>query len=166
MGKKRLVFTLKAWPAVFGITVALSYLTELFAKHAFGVEFPEQAQVQVMRDLFKSGNVALIAVNLVLVLLAMPAIEEVLFRWITRFGMWLWAPMAAAFSLAHYIDYGRLAANGEFAFTGWNGAFLALFLFGLCQSWIYRKTGRLWCAMLNHALFNTTNLVLLFIIPA
>ncbi len=47
-----------------------------------------------------------------------------------------------------------------------DAAFLALFFFGLAQCWIYRKTGRLWCAMLNHALFNLTNLVLLFILPA
>ena len=30
---------------------------------------------------------------------------------------------------------------------------------------LYEKTGRLWCAMLNHGLFNLANLILLFLIP-
>ena len=33
------------------------------------------------------------------------------------------------------------------------------------QCWLYKKTGRLWCPVLNHALFNLTNLILLFILP-
>ena len=70
------------------------------------------------------------------------------------------APVALAiissvlFSAAHYLQ------------MPWpNDAFLALFFFGLAQCWLYRKTGHLWCAMLNHGLFNLTNLVLLFILP-
>ena len=46
-----------------------------------------------------------------------------------------------------------------------NNAFIALFFFGMAQCWLYRKTDRLWAPMLNHALFNLTNLVLLFILP-
>lgn len=58
------------------------------------------------------------------------------------------------FSAAHYIS------------QPWpDTAFLALFIFGLAQCWLYVKTERLWCTMLNHALFNLTNLVLLFIVP-
>ena len=61
---------------------------------------------------------------------------------------------SALFAAAHYIA------------QPWpDAAFLALFFFGLAQCGLYRKTGRLWCAMLNHALFNLTNLVLLFILP-
>ena len=58
------------------------------------------------------------------------------------------------FSAAHYIA------------QPWpDAAFLALFFFGAAQCALYRKTGRIWCAMLNHALFNLTNLVLLFVLP-
>ena len=45
-------------------------------------------------------------------------------------------------------------------------AFLALFFFGLAQCWLYAKTDRIWCPMLNHFLFNLTNLILLIVIPA
>jgi len=61
---------------------------------------------------------------------------------------------AVLFSAAHYIFQPFPDA-----------AFVALAFFGLAQCWLYRKTDRLWCPMLNHALFNLTNLVLLFIIP-
>ena len=43
-------------------------------------------------------------------------------------------------------------------------AFIALFFFGVAQCWLYRKTDRIWCPMLNHALFNLTNVVLLLTI--
>ena len=46
-----------------------------------------------------------------------------------------------------------------------DAAFLALFFFGLAQCWLYRKTDHIWCAILNHGLFNLTNLVLLFLLP-
>ena len=61
---------------------------------------------------------------------------------------------AALFSAAHYL---------QFPFP--DDAFLALFFFGLAQCWLYTKTDRLWCAMLNHGLFNLTNLILLFLLP-
>ena len=47
-----------------------------------------------------------------------------------------------------------------------NNAFVALFFFGMAQCWLYNKTGKLWTALLNHALFNLTNLILIFILPA
>jgi len=60
---------------------------------------------------------------------------------------------AALFSAAHYIT------------QPWpDAAFLALFFFGLAQCWLYDRT-HLWCAVLNHMLFNLTNLILLFIVP-
>ena len=59
-----------------------------------------------------------------------------------------------AFSAAHYIFQPFPDA-----------AFVALFFFGLAQCWLYCKTDRIWCPMLNHFLFNLTNLVLLFVLP-
>ena len=61
---------------------------------------------------------------------------------------------ALLFSAAHYIQQPFPDA-----------AFLALFFFGLAQCWLYRKTGNIWCAMVNHGLFNATNLILLFVLP-
>ena len=59
-----------------------------------------------------------------------------------------------------------LFASAHYVQQPWpDAAFLALFFFGAAQCWLYRRTGRLWCAMLNHALFNLTNLVLLLLLP-
>ena len=59
-----------------------------------------------------------------------------------------------------------LFASAHYVQQPWpDAAFLALFFFGAAQCWLYRRTGRLWCAMLSHALFNLTNLVLLLLLP-
>ena len=74
---------------------------------------------------------------------------------IAKTSVWAIAVFSAVlFSAAHYIVQ-------QFP----DAAFVALFFFGLAQCWLYRKTGRLWCPILNHALFNLTNLALLFILP-
>ena len=61
---------------------------------------------------------------------------------------------SALFSAAHYI-----------AQPFPDSAFIALFFFGLAQCWLYSKTDHIWCPMLNHALFNLTNIVLLLVLP-
>ena len=122
-------------------------------------------------------------INIPLVLVIAPVFEELLFRGLlwrlptralgkrrktedgigqeTEDGRRAWVPAAGAvvssalFSAAHYL---------QFPFP--DDAFLALFFFGLAQCWLYTKTDRLWCAILNHSLFNFTNLILLFLIPA
>ena len=168
----RLKFTLKAWPVVAAATIGLCFLTQLVAK-LFGVELPDQAQVEFVRR-YAGWNLtfAFIVAQIVVIV---PAFEEVLFRWLlwrlpaggrsgTR-GIVVAIASSALFSFAHYVDYQAFFSSRTFALTGWNSAFLALFLFGLAQCWLYRRTGRLWCPMLNHALFNLTNLALLFAIP-
>jgi len=186
-----IVFTFKAWPVIAGATIGLCFLTQAVAK-LFGIELPDQANIDLVRQwglhCFDSlKNFGVFAGLVAQVLLLMPAIEELLFRWLlfglpvrlfsrssasdgrqTTGGTWvsILGPRpvslvsvatfsAALFSAAHYIA------------QPWpDAAFLALFFFGFAQCWLYRRTGRLWCAMLNHALFNLTNLVLLFLIPA
>ena len=76
-------------------------------------------------------------------------------RLIAKTSTWSIAVFSAIlFSAAHYL-----------AQPFPDSAFLALCFFGLAQCWLYKKTGHLWCAILNHGLFNLTNLVLLFILP-
>ena len=83
------------------------------------------------------------------------SIRVFLGRLIAKTSTWSIAVFSAIlFSAAHYL-----------AQPFPDSAFLALFFFGLAQCWLYKKTGRLWCAILNHGLFNLTNLVLLFILP-
>ena len=149
----RLKFTLKAWPAVAAATIGLCWATQTVAG-LFGVELPDQQNIDVVRRC-AGWNATFLALCLQVVVV-LPAVEEAVFRLPTR---WLrhpawWALSSALFSAAHYV-----------AQPFPDSAFLALFFFGLAQCWLYRRTGRLWCAMLNHALFNLTNLVLLFVLP-
>ena len=175
---KTLKTTLRAWPMIFLIAVTLSYLTQLVAK-LFGVELPDQAQVELVRQ-HAGWNLQFAALVLQIVIL-IPVCEEFLFRCLlwrlplglsrqwrkgrTKASIVLAVLGAALFSFAHYVDFAALAKEGAFALTGWNSAFLALFFFALAQCWLYRKTNWLWSPMLNHSLFNLTNLVLLFILP-
>ena len=178
----RLKFTLKAWPAITVMTIGLCYLTQIVAG-LFGIDLPDQEQLTLVRTYlthaFDSPKMFMVAVwLLVQVLVLAPAFEEVLFRWAgwrlparlifrgRAAAAWaLAAVSSAAFSAAHYIDYVTLAKGGGFKWMPPSSAFLALFLFGLAQCWLYRKTERLWCPMLNHFLFNLTNLVLMFFLP-
>ena len=176
--------TLKAWPVIAAATIGLCYLTQTVAK-GFGIELPDQANIELVKRYAGWNRTFLILCAQVIIL--MPAIEELIFRYCMfrlpiKVGRALRArrnqnkaetaplgdcgeagilalPLTAAgssilFSAAHYL------------FQPWpDAAFIALFFFGLAQCWLYKKTGRLWCAILNHGLFNLTNLVLLFVIP-
>ena len=148
-----LKFTLKAWPVIAAATIGLCYLTQAVAAW-FGIELPDQANIELVKR-YAGWNWVFVSLCFQ-VLVLMPAVEELIFRLPTR---WLRHPVATVgssvlFSAAHYL------------FQPWpDAAFLALFFFGLAQCWIYRKTGKLWCAILNHGLFNLTNLILLFLLP-
>ena len=161
--------TLKSWPVIALATIGLCYLTQTVAKW-FGIELPDQENIEIVkRYLGWNWNFAFLCLQ---VLILMPAIEELIFRkgiysalgrsvgrsddpMTNRTIMKFMAVISAIlFSAAHYI------------FQPWpDAAFIALFFFGLAQCWLYKKTGHLWCAILNHGLFNLTNLVLLFILP-
>ena len=166
---KNLKFTLKAWPVIAVATIGLCYLTQLVAGWC-GIELKEQQNVDLIRQM--AGWNWRFMLNCTLVLVIMPMIEEAIFRGlltrlpikalsprlphsvIRSFGYSVIALSSALFSAAHY-----------FAQPWPDNAFLALFFFGLAQCWLYKKTN-IWCAMLNHGLFNATNLVLLFLLPA
>lgn len=159
---KALKTTMRAWPPIFLIAVTLSYLTQQVAK-LFGIDLPDQAQVEFVRQ-YVGWNLTF-AFIVVQVVLLLPAIEEIVFRWLIwmlptrlarlgRYSLPLAVLSSCVFTAVHYI-----------AQPFPDSAFIALFFFGLAQCWLYRRTGRLWCAMLNHMLFNLTNLVLLFVLP-
>lgn len=155
---KKFKFTLKAWPVIALATIGLCYLTQLVAGWC-GIELKEQQNVDTIRKML--GFNAAFLFNCALVLVIMPLLEEIFFRlptrWLKPFPVQFWLGatlLSALFSAAHYFG------------QPWpDNAFLALFFFGLAQSWLYKKTN-IWCAALNHGLFNLTNLVLLFVVPA
>lgn len=150
---KNLKFTLKAWPVIALATIGLCYMTQLVAGWA-GYTLNEQANVDLIRKM--AGLNKTFLTNVLLVCVIMPILEELVFRlplkWLTSWG---WAVVSSIlFSAAHYLA------------QPWpDNAFLALFAFGLAQTWLLKKTGTIWSPILNHALFNATNLVLLFLIP-
>lgn len=179
---KNVKTTLKAWQAITAVTLGLSFLTQGVAK-LFGIDLPEQMQVTIVRanllHAFDDMDTFLYAVKLLLnVLIIYPALEEVIFRWAgwrlpvrmlfkgKPAATWMLAAVSAAvFSMVHNIDFAALKSEGEFKWIPMSSAFVALFFFGLAQCWLYRKTDRIWCPMLNHFLFNLTNLALLFVLP-
>ena len=169
---RSLRLTLKAWPLIALLTIGLCYLTQTVAGW-FGIELPDQANIEIVRRYAGWNRTFAFLCAQVLVLL--PAAEELIFRYLLfklpakwagkrEWGSGIlsaltktapWAIISSIlFSAAHYL-----------AQPFPDSAFLALFFFGLAQCWLYRKTGHLWCAILNHGLFNLTNLVLLFILP-
>lgn len=173
---KNLKFTLKAWPLITMITVALCFLTGFVSEYVFGIELDNQESIEQVRRMmtwlvrrlcsgaglhwyFFRDLMSLFWIVFSLVALV-PALEEVVFRWLL-FRLpkpkrpWILAVVSSVlFSAAHYIQ------------MPWpNNAFIALFFFGMAQCWLYRKTNKLWSPLLNHSLFNMTNLVLIFILP-
>ena len=156
---EKIKMTLKAWPVITLITVALCFLTQQTAK-LFGMELPDQANLDVVRRMAGlNWNFAFLVLQILVIL---PAVEELIFRLPLKAvgkrrprDVWaLAAVLSVLFSAAHYI-----------AQPVPDSAFAALFAFGLAQCWLYRRTGSIFCPILNHALFNLTNLVLLFIVP-
>ena len=156
---EKVKLTLKAWPIITLITIALCFLTQQTAK-LFGIELPDQANLAIVRRMAGlNWSFALLVVEILVIL---PVIEELIFRlplravrnWRARNAWTLAAVLSALFSSAHYI-----------AQPFPDSAFAALFAFGLAQCWLYRHTKSIFCPILNHALFNLTNLILLFVIP-
>ena len=166
-----LKLTLRSCPMIALATIGLCYLTQTVAK-LFGIELPDQANIELVKRYAGWNKTFILLCAQVLVL--MPAIEELIFRYL------LWRLPTRALAKGRETEDGRrtivagaMAVASSILFSAahyivqpWpDAAFIALFFFGLAQCWLYRKTDRLWCAMLNHGLFNLTNLVLLFILP-
>ena len=161
---KNLKLTLKSSVAIFLVAIVLCQLTQYVA-HCLGIELPEQEQVNEVRKMAGWNlNFILLALQIVTI---MPALEELIFRFPTR---WLksyiwWAAISAIFSFAHYIDFLAWANTGAFTLRPLSNAFIALWFCGFAWCWLYRKTKHIWCTMLSHAIFNAVNLTLLFILP-
>ena len=164
----RLKTTLKAWPVVTAATVAVCYLTKTAAELC-GIELPDQENITVVKQLvehmFDSTRHFHACMRLfATVLFVMPAIEEFVFRYLlfrlpTR-------AMGASLSDLHVAAAVAAISSALFSAAHYlaqpfpDAAFIALFFFGFAQCWLYMKTDRIWCTMLNHCLFNLANLVL------
>ncbi len=173
---ERLRKTLWAWPVITAATIGICFLTQITAK-LFGLELPDQQNVEVVRQYILHAfdtprHFFVCAFLIIQVVVLLPIVEEIIFRWLlvrlpiriaTKKRLsepppalcWTLVVVSSAlFSAAHYI-----------AQPFPDAAFIALFFFGLAQCWLYSKTDRLWCSVLNHCLFNISNLVLMFLLP-
>ena len=172
-----LKFTLKAWPVIAAATIGLCFLTQGVAK-LFGIDLPDQQNVELIRQwglhCFDSWrNFMTFAFLLVQVIVLLPAVEELIFRYLMfMLPSRLTSKKLAAGGMPQYVAYATMAVSSIlFSAAHYiaqpfpDAAFIALFFFGIAQCWLYRTTARIWCPMLNHALFNVTNLVLLFVVP-
>ncbi len=153
-----------AWPVITLATAATCFLTDVVAKW-MGVTLPPQPSLDAVlnsRGWYLVANIALITV-------IAPIAEEAVFR-----GLLFKLPLRL-FSKFRYFEISKflLIAISSVLFTAAhyiqmpfpNNAFVALFLFGLLQCRLYLRTNALWCVMATHALFNATNLTLLFLFP-
>lgn len=176
MPRNRLLFTLRAWPVVTAATLALCYLTKAVAGW-IGVDLPDQQNVELLHGYMTHAFDSLAmfcgaAILVVQVVAAMPVVEELAFRWLLDglprrlFARWRGERGERLFGCLTVLVSSVLFSAAHYVRQPWpDAAFLALFFFGVAQCWLYRRTGRLWCAMLNHALFNLANLVLLLVLP-
>ena len=160
--------TLAAWPVVFLVAVGSCWLTSVVAGW-FGIDLPDQPSL----DMVRRARGWELAFWIALVAVAAPVAEELIFRFLL-FKVPLWivqkvrrtAPGARPVAVAALVSSALFSAAHYVQMPFPNNAFLALAAFGLCQCALYRRTARLWSPMLNHALFNLTNLALLFVFPA
>ena len=153
--------TLKAWLVITVATIGLCYLTQLVASW-FGIKLNDQANIAIVMR-YAGWNKTFILLCSQIVLL-MPAFEELVFRYLLFHLPRKFIPRRAFLISAATISSLLFSAAHYFVQPFPDNAFLALFFFGLAQCWLYAKTRRLWCAILNHSLFNLTNLILLFLL--
>lgn len=163
-----LKFTFKAWPLVFLLTAGLCYATTEVSRW-MGHPLSEQASLDAIRNMRGwrlAGWIALIAV-------VAPVAEEVIFRLgLFAFPVWVVRKccrretvlriLTALLSLSSSFLF--MAAHYR-GFQALDNAFFALFVFGLVQICLLRRSGTILSPMLNHALFNMTNLAGLFLLP-
>lgn len=155
---RNLKTTLLAWPAITVAAMLISFLTKEIAAEFFDISLKSQDSVLLVRMIV--GWNALFFKFLAMVVVVAPLFEEVIFRFLfwklpDPKRAWLGAiPSSILFTAAHYCQ------------NPWpDNAFIALFFFGMAQCWLYKRTQALWCPILNHMLFNLTNLAFLLCLP-
>ena len=153
----RMKLTLKAWPIIALATIALCCVTTNLADAA-GWKLHSQSSVVNILGIAGWNLRFLIVLGQVLILA--PVLEEFLFRFL------LWELPSPGRRTVMAVESSLLLSAAHYLTMPWpDNAFAALFFFGMAQCWLYGKTKCIWHAVLNHALFNATNLVLLLALP-
>jgi membrane protease YdiL (CAAX protease family) len=143
------------WRALLGIFMAVTvigWITKLanpWLEQATGLDFQEQMMVSQMRDGLPQGSMILMGLALCV---GAPVWEELVFRGIfysvaRRFTDPIYAGISSAvfFAVIHQSVY----------------AFVPLTLLGLAFATAYERTRCLWVPILMHAIFNTSQMLIL-----
>lgn len=135
---------------VLPVMIGLKYLSEVCLRHG-GWKVEDQRAVEMFSSVKSTG--LKIYLGFFAVILA-PLAEEFLFR-------------GVLFSTIHKVGWPKTAwivPSVLFALIHQSAPiFLPLVVFAFALTWLYQKTGGLLAPMLAHALFNLTNLGLLFL---
>ena len=160
---------MKLFASKFGLTlfittvilIATVLLTLFFERCGLAVQ-DQVRSVQSMKE-FVVCNWLFIKL-VVMVMVVSPVIEELLFRFPTRFVK---HPIfTVAISILFVISHATpkvLATHDLMYFAEINSATIPLFFMALAWCWLYRRTGMIWCTMLSHSLFNIVNFALALI---
>lgn len=136
------------------VALGLNWLCSHLLEWATGSAMADQ---DLVKCLLADGEPLGLRIALCLsVLFAAPLVEEPLFRGVVFRGLATAIPVRAAIAVSGFL----------FALVHVNAAtFLPLWYLGAAFSWLYWRTGTILAPMTLHALFNGTNLALLFLCP-
>lgn len=154
----KFALTLFVTVVVFGVTVLLTWL---FEQCGFAVQ-NQVRSVQSMKD-FVGWNWLFIKL-VVMVTVVSPVLEELIFRFPTRFVKH--PVFTVAISILFVISHAtpKVWATHDLMYLGeFNSATVPLLFMALAWCWLYRRTDKLWCSMLSHSLYNIVSFTLALI---
>lgn len=140
------------------ILVATILLTWFFERCGLNVQ-DQVRSVQSMKD-YVGWNWFFIKL-VAMVVVVSPVVEELIFRFPTRLVKHtiFAVVISILFVILHAVPK-VMATHDLMYFVEINSATFPLFFMALVWCWLYRRTGRIWCTMLSHSLFNIVNFTL------
>lgn len=136
------------------VSFAPIYLLAAILNGALLEVFESSRQQEVVESLLSEPGFRTNPVTVALICIVVPIGEEMIFRgYLQRALRSIFGPFAAI----------ALAA-GAFALVHDPAAMLPVFVVGLCLGLICERTGSIWPAALGHALFNTTQMMNVFLL--
>ena len=139
------------WPVVNCAAIGVGFVSELLTGEA-----PDLIAHKTLAQLVNSPVNIWLVLTTVLVLVAAPLYEEVLYRGIVQHalvgaGVRRWPAILATSVVFAFVHAGAVSSVHALA---------ALFVLSIGFGWIYERTGRLSASITMHAAFNLANLLL------
>jgi membrane protease YdiL (CAAX protease family) len=151
---RSILIAIAAIAFVWPLANALGWLAGVLHSRITG-ETPDPIAHATLRLLLDSDRDFWLAILLSLVILAVPVLEELLYRGLlqdalVRIGLNRWLGIGLASLVFAFMHYTAAAPH----------AVAALFVLGVGFGWAYERTGRLLAPIVMHALFNLGNVLL------